>query len=175
LHISSPVEHAAAAVKDILRETDGVFMDTASEVSCEDKTSTEPDEMDTESVATDASDDEFAFSSLLGMAKASVDEQAVSRTFFDFGRMIPKMGEWSEHLKTVTTLSRLQDRECAIHFHNELMALCAQLQRLIDTSIALIPGHDDSSSQGHRLPAHSILIGEASVSKNHGPFARKRF
>jgi hypothetical protein len=123
-------------------------------------------------MATDAGDDEFAFSSLLGMAKASVNEQAVSQTFLDFGHMIPNMGEWNKHLKTVTTLSRLQDRECAIHFHNELMALCAQLQCLIDTSTMLIPGHDNSSSQGH---AHSILIGEASASKNHGPFTRKRF
>jgi hypothetical protein len=132
--ISSATEHAAVAIKDILWETDGVFISTGTGVDGQEGALVESDETDTESVTTNASHDELVFSSLLGVAKAAIDEQAISQTFFDFGHITPKLGEWKEYLKNVTKLPHPQDRECAVQFHTKLTALSALLQRLIDGS-----------------------------------------
>jgi hypothetical protein len=41
--------------------------------------------------------EEFDFSALLGTARASINDQAISRTFYNFERMARKLGEWQQY------------------------------------------------------------------------------
>jgi hypothetical protein len=148
---SNAIHQAAAIVDEALRETDGVYEEDS---EADKVVSVREDDSDNESVVTDAStsesgdiEEEFDFSALLGTARASINDQAVSRTFYDFERMAPKLGEWQQYLRAVTRLSRPQDLDRAVTFRQELDSLSSELSRLIisfdgTASSTLIHGTD---------------------------------
>jgi hypothetical protein len=106
------IEQMATIVDDTLWETDDViFIADDSEIA---STKHDSSETDNKSVTTDAND-KLKFPSLLHSAKVAVDAQAISQTFYDFEQIVPKLNEWQEYLKMVTTFCSV-DCDHAIQF-----------------------------------------------------------
>ena len=125
----NPIQCAATCVADALQEADDIYIGEDNNSNDENAAK---DYSDMESVGTDdANDHEFEFSGILGTPQASINDHAISRTFYDFERAIPKLAEWRQYLEAVSELRNPQDRERAAHFHSELTALSNQLTRLI--------------------------------------------
>jgi len=153
----SPIEKAAIATEDALRESEDAYLvepDSAEELSVDQMTSSaargasQVDDAgtDDESVATDAANDgsesnEFDFTSLHGISKAAFDEQTIARVFYELEGAAPKLGELGIYLKQCTSLKQQQDRDRASAFHETLNGLQAELRRLVNNYEIADPSH----------------------------------
>ena len=137
--MQTPMERAAAAVEDELRESDDAYAvdpENPQQIHTGDSRAEEDSESDNESVATDAPDDDerdaFDFTSLLERtSKAAFNEQTVARVFYELEGAAPKLGELGAYLKHCMSLPQPQDFERALAAQQNLASLHGELNRLI--------------------------------------------
>jgi DNA-directed RNA polymerase delta subunit len=106
-----PIQRAAAAVDDALRDEMLAEVDNDKIQPDSNKPHSESDDED--SVDTDASNesgngDEFDFSALEGTAKVGIDEQMIARTFHKLEQAALKLVQLSIYLKA-TQIQKQQD------------------------------------------------------------------
>jgi AraC-like DNA-binding protein len=128
--LKTPISQAATTVEDMLREAEDIFVEE------EAGTNEDENEDDRESIATDASDDlhetsgGFDLPSLQGSAKAGIEEQALSRVFYELEGAAPKLGELGVYLQQAR-LKDERDVQRATFFQQKLNLLQEQLTRLV--------------------------------------------
>jgi hypothetical protein len=140
--LRTPMECAAAAVEDELRESDDAYLvdpENPQPTHTEHLRAEEDSESDNESIATDAPDDgernAFDFTALRGTSKAAFDEQTITRVFYELEGAAPKLGEIGAYLKHCSSLKQPQDFERAFAFQRDLGLLYGELNRLVTNYI----------------------------------------
>jgi len=181
----NPIEKAAIATEDALRESDDAYMvEPEVEERSADRTAritargelegADEDSDDDESIATDTPDDEsneFDFTSIRGVSKSTLDEQTIARVFYELEGAAPKLGELSIYLKQCTSLRQPQDRDRASAFHETLNCLQGELSRLINgygmTGSIAGPSHPSPSSPLVTSPLPPVTQPSASQTRGH--------
>lgn len=163
----TPIERAAIAAEDELRECDDAY--TVDALEGQEPATTIGEESDNESIATNALGDcdtdsnEFDFTSLQGTAKATFDEQAVARVFYEMEGAAPKLGELAAYLRQCNSLRQHDDVARAMVFRTSLDSLRHELGQLINNyegSLADNTSEHISNPTGPRiqptLPSYSL-------------------
>jgi hypothetical protein len=134
-----------------------------------DRTDADPEyEDDKDSVATDTSDSDddgagaFELSSLRGSAKAGIEEQALSRVFYELETAAPKLSELGTYLQQAR-LKEQKDAERAADFQQKLSMLHDRLSRLI------LDFHTNTDSHSPTTRASSTVRDSAFCSPSRTP------
>ncbi|EPQ52484.1 hypothetical protein GLOTRDRAFT_95391 [Gloeophyllum trabeum ATCC 11539] len=155
-HADHPINRAAAAVEGSLCETNGIY---ETEIHAEPEGESDVDSDDTESVATDAPDktgSAYEFTDLRTIAKAGIDQQAVSRVFYELSQVAPKFADMAFYLKDATLTSDSDIANTRL-FNAQIGLLTTELSRMVATAHASSKDADSTPVIATDVPSATLL------------------